>query len=216
MDAHFLARGPAVAALLLASTGCAAFDRAAGTNTGAVYPARRDGTPANPPCTAATRVLDRAAGTDTGGAHHGRLSEDLERALRRALSLAAERKHEYATLEHLLLALVEDAEVAAVLQACGAHLDRLRADLIRFLDVDLSGLVTDSPGPPKPTDGFGRVVTRAALHVQVSGPGDVDVVNVLVALFSEDESHAVRLLRAQNVDRRTVIDFLRGGGLRRL
>ena len=82
------------------------------------------------------------------------LSRNLEQTLHRALSLASERRHEYATLEHLLLGLAEDTDAATVLRACGVDLDKLRADLTEFLDKDLAGLATDRPGDPKPTAGL--------------------------------------------------------------
>jgi len=90
------------------------------------------------------------------------LSRNLEQTLHRALSLASERRHEYATLEHLLLSLNDDNDAATVLRACGVDLDKLRTDLTEFLDKDLAGLATDRPGDPKPTAGFQRVVQRAA------------------------------------------------------
>ena len=118
------------------------------------------------------------------------LSRNLEQTLHRALSLASDRRHEYATLEHLLLGLAEDSDAATVLRACGVDLDKLRTDLAEFLDKDLSGLTTDRPGDPKPTAGFQRVVQRAAIHVQSSGRDEVTGANVLVALF-EDEALAL-------------------------
>src|ERR1700709_2004487 len=129
------------------------------------------------------------------------LSRNLEQTLHRALSLASERKHEYATLEHLLLGLTEDSDAATVLRACGVDLDKLRGDLPEFLDKDLAGLATDRPGDPKPTAGFQRVVQRAAIHVQSSGRDEVTGANVLVALFSERESHAVYFLQLQDMTR---------------
>ena len=81
------------------------------------------------------------------------LSRNLEQTLHRALSFASERKHEYATLEHLLLGLADDTDAATVLRACGVDLDKLRTDLTEFLDKDLAGLATDRPGDPKPTAG---------------------------------------------------------------
>src|ERR1700712_512149 len=129
------------------------------------------------------------------------LSRNLEQTLHRALSLASERRHEYATLEHLLLGLVEDTDAATVLKACGVDLDKLRNDLTEFLDKDLAGLATDRPGDPKPTAGFQRVVQRAAIHVQSSGRDEVTGANVLVALFSERESHAVYFLQPETMPR---------------
>ena len=128
------------------------------------------------------------------------LSRNLEQTLHRALSLASERRHEYATLEHLLLGLTDDSDAATVLRACGVDLDKLRSDLTEFLDKDLAGLATDRPGDPKPTAGFQRVVQRAAIHVQSSGRDEVTGANVLVALFSERESHAVYFLQTPGHD----------------
>jgi ATP-dependent Clp protease ATP-binding subunit ClpA len=139
------------------------------------------------------------------------LSRNLEQTLHRALSLASERRHEYATLEHLLLGLVEDTDAATVLKACGVDLEKLRADLTEFLDKDLAGLATDRPGDPKPTAGFQRVVQRAAIHVQSSGRDEVTGANVLVALFSERESHAVYFLQLQDMTRLDAVNFISHG-----
>lgn len=139
------------------------------------------------------------------------LSRNLEQTLHRALSLASERRHEYATLEHLLLGLADDSDAATVLRACGVDLDKLRQDLSEFLDKDLSGLATDRPGDPKPTAGFQRVVQRAAIHVQSSGRDEVTGANVLVALFSERESHAVYFLQLQDMTRLDAVNFISHG-----
>jgi len=139
------------------------------------------------------------------------LSRNLEQTLHRALSLASERRHEYATLEHLLLGLVDDTDAATVLRACGVDLDKLRGDLTEFLDKDLAGLATDRPGDPKPTAGFQRVVQRAAIHVQSSGHDEVSGANVLVALFSERESHAVYFLQTQDMTRLDAVNFISHG-----
>jgi len=139
------------------------------------------------------------------------LSRNLEQTLHRALSYASERRHEYATLEHLLLGLAEDTDAATVLRACGVDLDKLKADLSEFLDKDLAGLATDRPGDPKPTAGFQRVVQRAAIHVQSSGRDEVTGANVLVALFSERESHAVYFLQLQDMTRLDAVNFISHG-----
>ncbi|MBV9252523.1 MAG: ATP-dependent Clp protease ATP-binding subunit ClpA [Acetobacteraceae bacterium] len=139
------------------------------------------------------------------------LSRNLEQTLHRALSLASERRHEYATLEHLLLGLADDTDAATVLRACGVDLDKLRSDLSEFLDKDLAGLATDRPGDPKPTAGFQRVVQRAAIHVQSSGRDEVTGANVLVALFSERESHAVYFLQLQDMTRLDAVNFISHG-----
>ena len=139
------------------------------------------------------------------------LSRNLEQTLHRALSLASERRHEYATLEHLLLGLTDDTDAATVLRACGVDLDKLRSDLSEFLDKDLAGLATDRAGDPKPTAGFQRVVQRAAIHVQSSGRDEVTGANVLVALFSERESHAVYFLQLQDMTRLDAVNFIAHG-----
>ncbi len=139
------------------------------------------------------------------------LSRNLEQTLHRALSFASDRRHEYATLEHLLLGLADDSDAATVLRACGVDLDKLRTDLTEFLEKDLSGLVTDRTTDPKPTAGFQRVVQRAAIHVQSSGRDEVSGANVLVALFSERESHAVYFLQLQDMTRLDAVNFISHG-----
>lgn len=139
------------------------------------------------------------------------LSRNLEQTLHRALALANDRRHEYATLEHLLLALVDDTDAATVLRACGVDQDKLKRDLAEFLDKDLAGLVTERTGDPKPTAGFQRVVQRAAIHVQSSGRDEVSGANVLVALFSERESHAVYFLQLQDMTRLDAVNFISHG-----
>ncbi len=139
------------------------------------------------------------------------LSRNLEQTLHRALSLASDRRHEYATLEHLLLGLADDSDAATVLRACGVDLDKLRADLTEFLDKDLSGLASDRPGEPKPTAAFQRVVQRAAIHVQSSGRDEVTGANVLVAMFSERETHAVYFLQLQDMTRLDAVNFISHG-----
>ena len=139
------------------------------------------------------------------------LSRNLEQTLHRALSLASDRHHEYATLEHLLLGLADDTDAATVLRACGVDLDKLRVELNEFLEKELSGLATDRTGEPKPTAGFQRVVQRAAIHVQSSGRDEVTGANVLVALFSERESHAVYYLQLQDMTRLDAVNFISHG-----
>ena len=139
------------------------------------------------------------------------LSRNLEQTLHRALALASERRHEYATLEHLLMALADDTDATAVLKACGVDVDRLRREVAEFLEKDLSGLVSDRAGDPKPTAGFQRVVQRAAIHVQSSGREEVTGANVLVALFSERESHAVYFLQLQDMTRLDAVNFISHG-----
>jgi ATP-dependent Clp protease ATP-binding subunit ClpA len=139
------------------------------------------------------------------------LSRNLEQTLHRSLAFAAERRHEYATLEHLLLGLIDDADAATVLRACGVDLERLKREATEFLDKDLAGLATDRAGDPKPTAGFQRVVQRAAIHVQSSGRDEVTGANVLVALFSERESHAVYFLQSQDMTRLDAVNFISHG-----
>lgn len=144
------------------------------------------------------------------------LSRNLEHSLHRALALATERRHEYATLEHLLLALTEDQDATSVLRACNVDMDRLRRDLTEFVDTALSDLVTTRVTDPKPTAGFQRVVQRAAIHVQSSGREEVTGANVVVALFSERESHAVYFLQLQDMTRLDAVNYISTGLPRRL
>ena len=139
------------------------------------------------------------------------LSRNLEASLHRALGLASERHHEYATLEHLLLSLTEDQEAIAVLRACNVEVDRLRTDLTEFVDSALADLVSARGGDPKPTAGFQRVVQRAAIHVQSSGREEVTGANVVVALFSERESHAVYFLQLQDMTRLDAVNYISHG-----
>jgi ATP-dependent Clp protease ATP-binding subunit ClpA len=139
------------------------------------------------------------------------LSRNLEQSLHRALHYANQRRHEYATLEHLLLALTEDQDAVAVLRACGVDLDRLRSNLVDYLDNELSNLVTSRADDAKPTAGFQRVLQRAAIHVQSSGREEVTGANVLVALFSERESHAVYFLQEQDMTRFDAVNYISHG-----
>src|SRR5688500_10135060 len=139
------------------------------------------------------------------------LSRNLEKTLRRALALANARQHEYATLEHLLMALTDDEDATAVLKACAVEVDRLRANLNDFLDHELTSLAVDGVVDAKPTAGFQRVIQRAAIHVQSSGRNEVTGANVLVALFSERESHAVYFLQEQNMSRLDAVNYISHG-----
>ena len=136
------------------------------------------------------------------------LSRGLEKSLHRALSFATERGHEYATLEHLVLALTDDQDAVAVLRACGIDMEKLQGDLIEYLDNELDMLVTDSTEDPKPTSGFQRVLQRATIHVQSSGREEVTGANVIVAMFSERESHAVYFLQEQDMTRFDAVNYL--------
>jgi ATP-dependent Clp protease ATP-binding subunit ClpA len=139
------------------------------------------------------------------------LSQNLEQTLHRALALANERHHEYATLEHLLLALTEDQDAVAVLRACGVEIDHLRRDLSQYIDEELSSLITSRAEEAKPTAGFQRVLQRAAIHVQSSGREEVTGANVLVAIFSERESHAVYFLQQQEMTRLDAVNYISHG-----
>lgn len=139
------------------------------------------------------------------------LSRNLEESLHRALAYATERRHEYATLEHLLLSLTEDQDAVAVLRACKVDVDKLRGDLLDFVDNELSGLISAQMVDPKPTAGFQRVIQRAAIHVQSSGREEVTGANVLVALFSERESHAVYYLQLQEMSRLDAVNYISHG-----
>ena len=139
------------------------------------------------------------------------LSRTLEKTLRRALALANARQHEYATLEHLLMALSEDQDAVAVLKACAVDVERLRLSLADFLDHDLSGLTVEGAVDAKPTAGFQRVIQRAAIHVQSSGRQEVTGANVLVAMFSERESNAVFFLQEQNMSRLDAVNYMAHG-----
>ena len=139
------------------------------------------------------------------------LSQNLEQSLHRALALANERHHEYATLEHLLLSLTEDQDAVAVLRACGVDIDHLRRDLSQYVDEELSSLITSRTEESKPTAGFQRVLQRAAIHVQSSGREEVTGANVLVAIFSERESHAVYFLQQQEMTRLDAVNYISHG-----
>ncbi len=139
------------------------------------------------------------------------LSRELEQTLHRALALASERNHEYATLEHLLLSLTDDRDAVAVLKACGVESERLAGDLVEFLDNELNDINNPKVSEPKPTAGFQRVVQRAVIHVQSSGREEVTGANVLVALFSERESHAVYFLQLQDMTRLDAVNYISHG-----
>ena len=139
------------------------------------------------------------------------LSRDLEQSLHRALAMAAERRHEFVTLEHLLLALIEDQDAIAVLRACGVELEQLQTDLTEFIDEELGVPQVGARVDPKPTSGFQRVIQRAAIHVQSSGREKVTGANVLVALFSERESHAVYFLQMHDMSRLDAVNYISHG-----
>ena len=138
-------------------------------------------------------------------------SRSLEQSLHRALALANERHHEYATLEHLLLALIEDQDAAAVMRACNVDLEKLRRSLIAYLESELDNLVTDGADDSKPTAGFQRVIQRALIHVQSSGREEITGANMLVAIFAERESHAAYFLQEQDMTRYDAVNYISHG-----
>ncbi|HEV2676724.1 MAG TPA: ATP-dependent Clp protease ATP-binding subunit ClpA [Aliidongia sp.] len=139
------------------------------------------------------------------------LSRNLEKTLHRALAYANERRHEYATLEHLLLSLTEDQDAVAVLRACTVDVDKLRRDLAGYVDNELASLVSPHVEDAKPTASFQRVLQRAAIHVQSSGREEVTGANVLVAMFAERESHAVYFLQEQEMTRFDAVNYISHG-----
>ncbi len=138
-------------------------------------------------------------------------AQSLEKTLHAALANAAERSHEYATLEHLLLALIEDGDAAQVMEACGVNLSDLGDVVKQYLDQEYQSLKTKDKGDPSPTAGFQRVIQRAILHVQSSGKDTVTGANVLVALFSERDSYAVYFLQQQDMSRLDAVSFISHG-----
>ena len=139
-------------------------------------------------------------------------STTLEQSIHGALALANARKHELATLEHLLLALIDEPDAARVMQACSVNLDDLRKDLEDFIEDDLSNLITDVDGSEAvPTAAFQRVIQRAAIHVQSSGRQEVTGANVLVAIFAERESNAAYFLQEQDMTRYDAVNFIAHG-----
>ena len=135
----------------------------------------------------------------------------LEETIHRALTLASDRKHELATLEHLLLALLDDKDAAAVITACDIDIAPLRADVTRYLDEDLASLTIEDFEEARPTAGFHRVIQRAVIHVQSSGREEVTGANALVALFAERESHAVYFLQERDMTRYDAVNYISHG-----
>src|ERR671916_436446 len=132
-------------------------------------------------------------------------------ALHKALGLANERDQEFATLEHLLLALLDDKDAAAVMRACNVNLEKLKSDLAEYIETELSNLVSRSGEDAKPTAGFQRVIQRAVIHVQSSGREEVTGANVLVAIFAERESHAAYFLQEQDMTRYDAVNYISHG-----
>jgi hypothetical protein len=145
-------------------------------------------------------------------------SRNLEETLHRAIAFANQRKHQYATPEHVLLALADDPDAIEVLKACDVDMASLKVATVAYLDTQLSSIIVEgSDVEAAPTASFQRVVQRAFIHVQNSGRGEVTGPNVLVAIFSESESHAARLLQEQKMTRYDAVNFIahgipKGGG----
>jgi len=140
------------------------------------------------------------------------LTNTLEDAIHRAIGFANARRHELATLEHLLLALIDEPDAARVMRACSVDLGELRKTLTKFIDSELDTLVFDIEGSEAaPSTGFQRVIQRAAIHVQSSGRSEVTGANVLVAIFNERESHAAFFLQEQDMTRYDAVNFLSHG-----
>nr|WP_196780570.1 ATP-dependent Clp protease ATP-binding subunit ClpA [Roseovarius gahaiensis] len=136
----------------------------------------------------------------------------MEQAIHSALALANARQHEFATLEHLLLALIDEPDATRVLKACSVDTEDLRGTLVEFIDEDLANLVTDIEGSEAvPTAAFQRVIQRAAIHVQSSGRTEVTGANVLVAIFAERESNAAFFLQEQDMTRYDAVNFIAHG-----
>ena len=138
-------------------------------------------------------------------------SQSLEQSLHRALAIANERHHQYATLEHLLLSLIDNSDAAAVMRACSVDLDKLRSSLVNYLETEFENLVTDGADDAKPTAGFQRVIQRAVIHVQSSGREEVTGANVLIAIFAERESHAAYFLQEQDMTRYDAVNYISHG-----
>ena len=138
-------------------------------------------------------------------------AQNLEKTLHTAIQHAIDRSHEYATLEHLLLALVDDSDAGDVMNACGVDMDELGGVVRQYLDQEYQSLKTDEDADPQPTAGFQRVIQRAILHVQSSGKDTVTGANVLVALFSERDSYAVYFLQQQDMSRLDAVSFISHG-----
>ena len=140
------------------------------------------------------------------------ISDEFEKTLQKAQDSARTYYHQYMTLEHLLLAMTDDKDVIKVLDACNVNMDSLKQELQSFVKEKLNDLVSkDINYEAKPTIGFQRVIQRAVIHVQSSGKEEADGSNVLVAIFSERESHAVYFLQKQNLSRLDVVEYLSHG-----
>src|SRR5579872_1537831 len=140
------------------------------------------------------------------------LSKELEFTLNLAFKEAREKRHEFMTVEHLLLALLDNPSALSVLRACGSDIERLRSELTTFID-ETTPLIppTDHERETQPTLGFQRVLQRAVFHVQSSGKSEVTGANVLAAVFSEQESQAVYFLKKENISRLDIVNYIAHG-----
>ena len=141
-------------------------------------------------------------------------SKGLDNVLSQAMQLADERQHEFATLEHLLLALTEDVDAMAVIQACGVEIELLRDKLLCYIDNELTGLIVDHNEECKATIGFQRVIQRAVVHVESAGREEITGANVLIAIFAERESYAAYFLQEQEMTRFDAVNFISHGKLK--
>ena len=139
------------------------------------------------------------------------IAQELEVSLHMAFVEARQKRHEFITVEHLLLALLGNPSAAEALRACGGNIDQLRADLFKFIGEHTPTVEGDAEIDTQPTLGFQRVIQRAILHVQSSGKKEVNGANVLVAIFGEKDSHAVYYLQKQGISRLDVVNFISHG-----
>jgi ATP-dependent Clp protease ATP-binding subunit ClpA len=142
-------------------------------------------------------------------------SRPIESTLHRALAYASQRKHEFATLEHLLLALTDDEDASAVMKGCKVDLAVLREHLTNYIDNELATPLIDDSRDSRPTAGFQRVMQRAVIHVQSSGRQEVTGAAVLVAIFAERESHAAYFLEEQDMSRYDAVNYISHGIFKR-
>lgn len=138
-------------------------------------------------------------------------SKDLEQTIGQCYKRAREARHEFMTVEHLLLSLLDNPSAQAVLKACGADQVRLHNDLEQAIEASVSRLAEDDGRDTQPTLGFQRVLQRAVYHVQSSGKKEVTGANVLVAIFGEKDSHAVYFLNQQDITRLDIVNYLSHG-----
>ena len=139
------------------------------------------------------------------------IAQELEVSLHMAFVEARQKRHEFITVEHLLLALLDNPTAAEVLRSCGANMDELRKNLTQHITEQTPRIAADREVDTQPTLGFQRVIQRAILHVQSSGKKEVTGANVLVAIFGEKDSHAVYYLHQQGVTRLDVVNFISHG-----